>query len=183
MKLKTILEGILFAISEPISIKELSNVIHEYNEKEIEEALKELSNEYQFKERAIELIETQKGWRFQTKRELKDWIKRFVNRDEIKLSNAALEVIAILLCKEPTTRAQIEAIRGIDSSYILRQLLELDIVKIVGRKEVIGRPLLYALSPTFWETFSIKNKEEFFHILKESLSDEEKKILDGLSNN
>ena len=182
MKLKTILEGILFAISEPISIKDISDVLHEYDIKEIEEALRELFKDYQSKDRAIELVETKKGWRFQTKRELKDWIRRFVSRDEIKLSNAALEVIAILLCKEPTTRAQIEAIRGIDSSYILRQLLELDIVKIVGRKEVIGRPLLYALSPNFWEIFSIKDREEFFHILKESLSDEERKILEGLSN-
>ncbi len=182
MKLKAIVEAIIFSSSDPISVKDIVNAIPEYNKEEIERALIDLSKEYKTQDRGIELIETKNGWRFQTKKELKDWIKRFVDAEEIKLSNAALEVIAILLCKEPTTRAQIEAIRGIDSSYILRQLLELDIVKIVGRKEVIGRPLLYALSPKFWDLFSIKDKEEFFQILKESLSEEELEILNSLSS-
>ncbi len=180
MELKAIIEAIVFSSPEPVSVERLFKLLKDYNKKEIEKALAHISNEYKSKDRGIELVETKNGWRFQTKKELKDWISSIVDGAPIRLSNAALEVLAILLCKEPATRAQIEAIRGIESSYILKQLLELGLINIVGRKEVIGRPLLYALSPKFWDTFSIKDKDEFLKLIQENLSQDELEILKGL---
>jgi len=153
--LKSILEGILFISDTPVKISSISEILPEYDSKEIKSVIKILVSEYQ--DRGINIEEVAGGYRFQTNPYLSDYIIRLKKVMPLKLSPSTMETLAIIAYKQPVTRAEIEQIRGVNSQNTLKILIEKGIVKMAGKKEIPGRPILYGTTKYFLELFSIKD--------------------------
>lgn len=156
-RLRSILESLLFAVSEPVSPGRLLQVLPGYERREIGRALQELAEEYQREERGFRLQQVAGGWQFRTARANADFVKALLQQRPQRLTRAALETVAVVAYRQPVTRAEIEAIRGVEVDAVLTTLLERRLVKVLGRKDVVGRPLLYGTTPEFLETFGLKD--------------------------
>ncbi|MBI3988237.1 MAG: SMC-Scp complex subunit ScpB [candidate division NC10 bacterium] len=157
---KAILEAVLFVAEEPLSLERLHGVLEEYTKKELETALRELQDSYLREGRGLQVIEVAGGFRLATRPELAPWILKLKQARPTRLSRAAMETLAIIAYKQAITKAEIEAIRGVEVDGVLRTLLEKDLVRIVGRKKEAGRPILYGTSKTFLEYFGFKDLSE-----------------------
>lgn len=157
MELKTIIEGLLFASAEPLSLSRLQSVLDGMERSTIKEAIEELRRDYEFSGRAFRLEEVGGGYQLRTIPELAPWIRRLSRHTVPRLSNASLETLAVIAYRQPVTRAEVEHIRGVDCGAVIRGLLEKGLVKILGRKDVPGRPLLYGTSRKFLEVFGLKD--------------------------
>jgi len=156
--LKTILEALLFAMAEPLSIRTFAKAFEDPpSEKEIEAELLELKNDLLLGGRAFELVEVANGYQLRSKVEYAPWIKRLVSLRAPRLSRSALETLSIIAYKQPITRIEIENIRGVDSSSVLKTLLDRRMIRVLGRKDVPGHPLVYGTSKIFLELFGLKN--------------------------
>ncbi len=156
--LKNILEAILFTMAEPLSLKTLAKAFEDPPaEKEIEAALMELRQELLVEGRAFELVEVANGYQLRSKVAYAPWIKRLVSLRAPRLSRSALETLSIIAYKQPITRVEIEQIRGVDSSSVLKTLLDRRIIRVLGKKDVPGHPLVYGTSKLFLEVFGLKN--------------------------
>lgn len=157
IKIKDIIEAALFAANESLSVLEIQNLflIEERPDKyRVKELLSELGEEYS--EKSIELVETASGYRFQVKIEFSGWISRLWEEKPVKYSRALLETLAIIAYQQPATRGEIEEIRGVAvSTNIIRTLEEREWVRVVGHKEVPGRPALYATTRQFLDYFNL----------------------------
>jgi segregation and condensation protein B len=153
--LKSILEGLLFISDTPVKISSLLEILPEYNPKEIKTVIKILISEYQ--DRGITIEEVAGGYRFQTNQDLSDYIIRLKKVMPFKLSPSTMETLAIIAYKQPVTRAEIELIRGVNSQNSLKILIEKGIVKMAGKKEIPGRPILYGTTRYFLELFGLKD--------------------------
>ncbi len=153
--LKAIIEAVLFTAGGPLTLSSLCKHLPEYSRAEIKTALKELTRDYDAKSRGMELVQVAGGYRLQTRRELKKWILRLKRVPPLRLSKASLETLALIAYRQPATRAEIEEIRGVDSSGTLRFLLEKKLIRISGRKSVPGRPLLYQTTRHFLQIFQL----------------------------
>lgn len=156
-ELKKILECLIFVSTDPVKVDELKTVIDGVNKKEIETALEELVIEYNTLNRGIYLAKVSEGYQFRTREEYAPWIRSFLKAQPQKLTKPALETLAIIAYKQPVTRAEIESIRGVDSGGVLKTLLERKLIKIMGRMEVPGRPLVYGTTQEFLELFGLKD--------------------------
>lgn len=161
--LKTILEAAIFAAGEPLSIDKLLVLFDQETEKpskaEIGEALAALALDYQ--DHAVNLKETASGFCFQVKTEFSPWVNRLWQEKSPKHSRALLETLAIIAYRQPITRGEIEEIRGVSvSTQIVKTLLELEWIRVVGQREVPGRPSLYATTNFFLDYFNLKNLAE-----------------------
>ncbi|MFQ5965089.1 MAG: SMC-Scp complex subunit ScpB [Candidatus Scalinduaceae bacterium] len=157
-ELKKIVESLLFSVHEPISVRKLVEIIEDTDTKEIKEIIKKLCEEYDTYERAFQIEEIANGVQLLSRPEYHEWISKIRKKtNEGKLSQAALETLAIIAYKQPIIRADIEAIRGVQSGQLIRALIEKGIVKIVGRDETLGRPLLYGTTKKFLEYFNLKS--------------------------
>jgi len=154
-ELKLILESLLFAADTPIQIKKFHEIFPEIPQKDLREVLLDLQAEYQNLNRSFYLREVAHGFQLCTKAEYSEWIKKLKKSRPTRLSPATMETLAIIAYKQPITRAEIEQIRGVDTSGVLRTLLEKSIIKILGKKEVVGRPLLYGTTPMFLTMFGL----------------------------
>lgn len=170
---KRVLEALLFASAKPLTIVDLKKVVgapfmaptdsegainRAPTVKDIEKLISELRDEYGREGRSFELIEIAGGWQIVTKKEYASWLARLEQQKKAKqASHSALETLAILAYKQPVTRAEIEGLRGVDISGVLSTLLERGFVKIVGKKEVPGRPFLYGTTEKFLEHFGLKS--------------------------
>ncbi|MCA9543170.1 MAG: SMC-Scp complex subunit ScpB [Myxococcales bacterium] len=105
----------------------------------------------------IELVQVAQGWRIRTAPDLGVLVRRLWPERALRLSRAALETLAVVAYRQPCTRAEIEAVRGVDCGGIVRTLMDRDLLRIIGRKDEPGRPLLYGTTPTFLETFSLED--------------------------
>src|SRR5262245_55010454 len=143
-KLKSILESLLFASERPLGVRELRVVVGEVDAPELVAALGELAQDYQA--RGFALLEVAGGYQFRTNPENAEWVRRLLGAKPMRLSRAALETLAVIAYRQPVTRAEIEDVRGVDSGGVLKVLLERRLVKILGKKEEIGRPMLYGTS-------------------------------------
>lgn len=146
MKLKKTaeLEALLFASGDPLTLERAAGALFCSTE-EVAQLLETLQQEYQQAGRGIELRQAAGGWQLVTKKEAAGLVRRLQEKQEVKLSNAAMETLAIVAFKQPVTKSEMEAIRGVKVDGVLSTLVELDLVGEVGRKEVIGRPILTAL--------------------------------------
>ena len=157
-EVKSILEAILFAASEPISIQQLSQLLNDVSSRQIRQLLMQLRDEYEASKRSFQLIEVAEAFQIRTRPEYHDWIEKVHTRQvNVKLSPSALEALAIIAYKQPTTRAEIEAIRGVNSDSVVNSLIEKGLIRIAGRKPGAGRSLLFATTDTFLEQFGLKN--------------------------
>jgi len=174
MEIKPILEALLFVHPHPLSVEELRKAFPEWRKEEIEGALRELTEEYEKMGRAFHLVEVAGGYQFRTRPEYASWIKRLRKVRPMKLSRAALEALAVVAYRQPVTRAEVEEIRGVDSGWVLGSLLEKGLIHPIGRKETVGRPLLYGTTKKFLETFGLKDLKDLPTLKEiEALTEEE----------
>ncbi len=157
-ELKAILEAMLFVSSEPLSATRLVAVLGDVTKAEVERVLGSLADDLEQEGRGVRLAEVAGGYRLVTKQEYSTWIKRLDKaKSTAKLSRSALESLAIIAYKQPIVRSEIEEIRGVETSGVVRTLLERKLVRIVGRKEVPGRPIMYGTTKYFLEHFGLND--------------------------
>jgi segregation and condensation protein B len=158
--IKYIIESLLFVSGEPLTIDRIKKVLDQVDTKEIHQAFSELSAEYEARQGGFLLREVAGGYQIRTRPEYREWIKRFIQPSPFRLSKAALETLAIIAYKQPIIRSDIEHIRGVDSGGILRTLLERKLIRVLGRKQIPGRPLIYATTKQFLEVFDLKDLKD-----------------------
>ena len=158
--LKNIIESFLFVAEGPLTVDRIHSILAHIDKKEIRNALNELSEEYEVRKGGFHLRVIAGGYQIRTRPEYKDWIKRLIQPRAFRLSKAALETIAIIAYKQPIIRSDIEHIRGVDCGGILRMLLERKLIRVLGRKEIPGRPLIYATTKQFLEVFDLKDLKD-----------------------
>lgn len=155
--LKPILESLFFVSPTPLKLEALREMFPEWSEENILSGIHRIQKEYEEESKGIELVEVAGGYQFRTKPKWAPWISRFKKAKPVKLSQSALETLAIIAYQQPIIRAKIEEIRGVDSGWVLRTLLEKGLIKIMGRKDIPGRPLVYGTTQAFLELFNLKS--------------------------
>ncbi|HET9326480.1 MAG TPA: SMC-Scp complex subunit ScpB [Candidatus Eisenbacteria bacterium] len=158
--LKAALEALLFSSDEPLSLSLLAESLDAASE-DVARELLELDADYRVRGAGVELREIAGGHLLVTAPEHAEWVGRLLRgRKRVRLSRAALETMAIVAYKQPVTKAEVEAIRGVDSSAVLATLLERNLITIRGRSKVVGRPLLYGSTSEFLDYFGLKDLTE-----------------------
>ena len=154
-ELKAVIENVLFAADQPVSVGQLQGLFAETTEKAaLKSALDELVREYQ--SRNLQLMEVAEGYQLMTRHDYSDWVRKFMKLDKTaKLSQPSLDTLAIIAYKQPLTKAEVEEIRGVDSSGVVRTLLEKKVIAPSGRKKVPGRPIMYRTTRKFLEYFGL----------------------------
>ena len=156
--LKGILEALLFVTAEPIPVTRFLALLGAVTKQEVDQALASLSHDYEQEGRGLQLAEVAGGYRIVTKAEFAPWLKRLEKvKAPSKLSRSALESLAIIAYKQPIVRGEVEQIRGVETSGVIRTLLERKLVRIVGRKEEPGRPIMYGTTKVFLEHFGLRD--------------------------
>ncbi|MGD8916340.1 MAG: SMC-Scp complex subunit ScpB [Syntrophobacterales bacterium] len=156
-ELRPIIECLLFVSEVPLSLVKIKSILTMHTHGEIIQALEELGKEYADNKHGFFLAEVAQGYQFRSKPEYGDWIRKLKKITPARLSQAALETLAIIAYKQPILRSEIENVRGVDVGGILRLLLEKNLIKILGRKNVPGRPIIYGTTQKFLEFFSLKD--------------------------
>lgn len=157
-EIKPIVESLIFSAEEPIPLRKLTEIIEDVDSAQIKEAITQLKNDYVMQGRSFQIEEIAGGYQLFTKPEYYEWIAKLRKKTgETKLSQAALETLAIIAYKQPVLRAEVESIRGVQSGQIIRLLMEKDLVKVAGRDESLGHPLLYGTTKRFLEYFGLKD--------------------------
>jgi len=158
--IKNIVESLLFVADEPLTIDRLKQIISGAQPQELREVLQELAADYAERQGGFYLNEVAGGYQIRTRSEYKEWIKRLLQPRPQRLSKAALETLAIIAYKQPVIRSDVEHIRGVDCGGVLRVLLERKFIRVLGRKDIPGRPLIYATTKRFLEVFDLKNLKD-----------------------
>ena len=156
-QLKAIIEALVFASPEPLTPKMLFKLLNDEPREDVSAAIQGLQQDYEHRG-GLHLVEVAGGYQITTRPELHDWVRRMFNeRTTQKLSVAALETLAVIAYKQPITAAEIGEIRGVNASGVLSTLMERHLIKIVGRKNVIGRPFLYGTTKEFLIRFGLRD--------------------------
>ena len=158
--LKYILESLLFVADAPLTLDRLKKILIEAESKEIRQALAELQEENQQRQGGFDLRQVAGGYQFRSRNVYNEWITRLIEPSPVRLSKAALETLAIIAYKQPVIRSDVEHIRGVDCGGVLRVLLERQLIRVLGRKEIPGRPLIYATTKKFLEVFDLKDLKD-----------------------
>ena len=158
--LKSIVESLVFVSETPLSLNRLKAILGDVDLRDIRLVLAELQGEYEDRQGGFALKEVAGGYQFRTRSAYSDWIKKLLKPSPTRLSRAALETLAIIAYKQPIIRADIEHIRGVDSGGVLRLLLEKKLIRVLGRKDIPGRPMIYGTTKDFLEIFNLKDLSE-----------------------
>lgn len=158
-KLTGALEAVLFAAGEPLSVAEIAAVM-QLEKPQVWELLTNLSHIYEDEGRGLMLREVGGGYQLVTKPEHYRMLSSLGKKKEVKLTNAAMETLAIIAFKQPVTRAEMEAIRGVKVDGVVNTLLELELIAEAGRKKALGNPILYATTDKFLTVFGLSSLEE-----------------------
>ena len=156
-QMKSIIECLIFTSETPLPVDKMRDVFGDISKSELKELIEELIQEYQDPKRGIGIREVAHGYQFCTKPEYAQWVQKLRKSRPYHLSQPTLETLAIVAYKQPMTRAEIEAVRGVDCSGVLQSLLEKKLLTILGRKDVVGRPFLYGTTHKFMEVFGLEN--------------------------
>lgn len=157
-KLTAILEALIFASGNPINLKQISLALSEIPPDQIRSGITSLIEEYQANpERGIYLAEVAGGYQFRTKPEYATWVHQLNLQKPLRLSKASLETLAIIAYRQPVMRSEVDAIRGVESGGVIQTLLEKNLIRILGRKDTVGRPLIYGTTHEFLEIFGLKD--------------------------
>jgi segregation and condensation protein B len=154
---KPILESLFFVSDSPIRLEVLVEILPESSKEAILEGIRRIQTEYGDPSKGIELTEIAGGYQFRTKPGWAEWANRLKKTKAVKLSQAALETLAIVAYRQPVIRPAIEEIRGVDSGSVLHTLMERGLIKMMGRKDLPGRPIVYGTSKAFLELFSLNS--------------------------
>lgn len=170
-ELQRAIEAILFASGEPVEIARLAMAL-EVDEADVEDAANALADELSFNRRGIRVLRLDKAYQMVSSGEMADYItKALETRKPPKLSSSQLEALTIIAYYQPATKAMVEQIRGVDSSYSIGALLNKKLIEDAGRLNVPGRPILYRTTPDFLRTFGLNSLEELPAIDKVSLGE------------
>ena len=160
VSLKTIVEGLLFVADEPLSLERLAQAFEEPPPPgRLEQVLDELMDDYEDPGRAFVLRPVAGGFQFRTRPELAPNILRLKKKSPARPSKATIDTLTIIAFRQPILKAEVEKIRGVESGSIIRSLLEKELIRVVGRKELPGRPLLYGTTRKFLEAYELPNLE------------------------
>jgi segregation and condensation protein B len=155
-----IIEALLFASETPLAAERITEILPDIEKTEILSLLKGLTQEYEVRGGGICLGEVAGGFQFRTRTDLAPWIRKLKAGRPAMLSPAALETLAVVAYRQPLVKAEIDRIRGVDTSGALKGLLEKKLVRIVGRKDVPGKPIIYGTTRKFLEVFNLKDLSE-----------------------
>ncbi len=154
---RRIVEALILTSPEPISPARLAEIVPGCTPALAKDRVNELNTEYQEQDRSFEIWEVAGGYQIRTRAEFSGYLQQLRKERPLRLSRAALETLSVVAYKQPATRAEVEAVRGVDSGAVLRSLLERRLVRIAGHREVPGRPILYATSRRFLEVFGLES--------------------------
>ncbi|NTW06309.1 MAG: SMC-Scp complex subunit ScpB [Syntrophaceae bacterium] len=157
---KAIIEALILTSEAPLALEKICAVLNDIEKSEVKKAIEQLIVEYNERQSGIYPAEVAGGFQFRTRPELSSWVKKLKGTKPASLSPAALETLAIVAYRQPIVKAEIEDIRGVDVSAPLKGLLEKKLVRIVGRKDVPGKPIIYGTTKKFLEVFNLKDLSE-----------------------
>ena len=157
-ELKGIIEALLFVSREPLLLDKVATVLAGPPKVSIHNAMKALQQDYDQDGRGLQIVELAGGYAMVTRADCAPWITKLNKvKASVKVSRSALETLAIIAYKQPAMRTEIEQIRGVETSSVLRTLLDQKLIRIVGRKDIPGRPILYGTSKTFLQKFGLRD--------------------------
>lgn len=155
--LKQIVESLFFVSDSPLSLDRLYTLLEEFERDDIRAAVAAVSADCSIAKRGIELVQVAGGYQFRSRSEFADYIRRLKKLKPARFSPSSLETLAIIAYRQPVTRSEVEYFRGVDSGGVLKSLLDKKLVKIIGKKDIPGKPLIYGTTKEFMETFSLKD--------------------------
>ena len=162
VKLRPIIEALIYLAEEPLTLESMVKILGKDNEDSIRKLVKELKEYYQKSDSGIEIKEVADGFKMSTKPEYHDWVQKYIKyrKGPVRLSLAALETLAVIAYKQPVTLPEIQDVRGVNAVGVMKNLIEKKLVTTGGRKNVIGRPILYRTTKDFLLQFGLKNLSE-----------------------
>lgn len=155
--IERVIEALLFSSDKPLEIDKMKMALDNIDTDVIKEALQQLKEYYNTQDRSFTLAEIAGGYQIVTKPEYSVWINKLYKRPPDKIRGASMETLAIVVYRQPVTKAEIEAIRGVNVDGVIKTLMEKNLIKIKGRKETPGRPLLYGTTEEFLIRFGLKD--------------------------
>ena len=173
-RLRSIIESLLFASDKPVPVKKLLELTGERNGENVAAAVEALRADYA--DRGVVLHEVAGGFQFRTNPMNAHWVRQLLAGRPVKLSRAQLEVLSIIAYRQPITRPEIDEIRGVDSGGTVKAILDRNLIRVLGKKEEPGRPMLYGTSKDFLEFFNLKDLKdlptlrEFYELNEESMA-------------
>ncbi|MBA3500940.1 MAG: SMC-Scp complex subunit ScpB, partial [Deltaproteobacteria bacterium] len=175
-QLKHLVEALVFASDKPMTLVRLRQLTRVSDVRRLEQSLAELAEDY--KERGIVLQQVSGGFQFRTRTQFSTWVQQLIAGRPVRLSRAQLETLAIIAYRQPITRPEIDEIRGVDSSATLKLLLDRALIRILGKKEEVGRPMLYGTTKEFLDFFSLGDLRELPTLREYSeLTDESRQVM------
>ena len=172
---KNIIEAMLFVSDKPLFVHEIKGVLEEFDGRQVKDIILELAKEYDEAQRSFSIKEIAGGFQIVTDPLLAPWLKKlYKTSGSDRLTGPSLETLAIIAYKQPVTKPEIETIRGVNVDGVLKTLIEKSLVRIAGRKETVGRPMLYGTSQEFLQYFGLNSVEELpkleeFHITEKDI--------------
>jgi segregation and condensation protein B len=155
--IKSIIESLLFVADGPLTIQRLGEVLEGVEKEDLRSTLDELQAELENSRRGVRLVEVAGGYQLRTAKVNADLVKKFLGGRPARMGRATLETLAIIAYRQPITRAEIEAIRGVDVDGVINTLLDRSLIRAVARKDVPGRPFLYGTTSEFLQLFNLKD--------------------------
>jgi segregation and condensation protein B len=177
-KIKAVIEALIFASDTPLAPEKFRSVFPEVEKTEIKEIIDQLVTEYNERQGGIVLQEVAGGFQFRTSPEFGPWVKKLKSAKSHSLSPQALETLAIIAYKQPIVKSEIEDIRGVDVGGPLKGLLEKKLIRIVGRKDVPGKPIIYGTTRKFLEVFNLKDITDLPNIRELKELNQQQELLD-----
>lgn len=160
-------EAIIFAADEPVALSRIAEIVAEVTgraqppEAEVEAVIERLNETYEAEGRALEIKKWAGGYRMVTRSSLSPFVKMlYVEEQETSLSRSLMETLAVIAYRQPVTRPEVDFVRGVNSDYAIRKLLEMDLVSVEGRADSVGRPLLYGTTDRFLEQFGLETLDD-----------------------
>lgn len=179
-KQKAIIEAILFAAGRVIKINELMGIL-ELSSDDVVTIIDSMKEEYKNSDRGIEIIRVEDGYQLTTKKEMYEYLYPiFDKRSKPNLTQASMETLAIIAYNPKITRAEIEAIRGVNSDGTIYKLLEFNLIENVGKADLPGRPTMYATTPNFLKMFGMSSLEELPELPKYKLDENQQLVIDDI---
>ena len=156
-EVKSVIESLLFVADGPQTLQRFAEVMDGVDKQTLQDAINELQRELDAQNRGVQLVEVAGGYQLRTAKANADWVKKFLGGRPARMGKATLETLAIIAYRQPITKAEIEAIRGVDVDGVIATLLERNLIRAVARKDVPGRPFLYGTTAEFLQLFNLKD--------------------------
>lgn len=179
---KAVIEALILTSEVPLTLEKIYAILKDIEKSEVKRLIEQLVSEYNERSSGIYLAEVAGGFQFRTRPELSSWVKKLKGTKPATLSPAALETLAIIAYRQPIVKAEIEDIRGVDVSGPLKGLLEKRIIRIVGRKDVPGKPIIYGTTKKFLEIFDLKDLSELPTLRELKELNEQKETIEEFPN-